>query len=179
MQQIILASKSPRRQELIRRITDDFEVIVSEADETLPADILPEEAAVYLSAVKAGAVAADRPDRLVVGADTVVILDGQVLGKPRDKDDAAAMLHALSGRIHTVVTGCMSAGRVYDKINDEYFARIKFITGQIAIAKILSSDEYIKEVENPESDINFLSDNLGKIDLEFIEKNFKGEGNDN
>ena len=65
---------------------------------------------------------------------------------------------------NTVVIGCMSAGRVYDKINDEYFARIKFITGQTAIAKILSSDEYIEEVENPESDVHYLSDNLPKID---------------
>ena len=103
---LILASKSPRRQELIRFITDDFEVIVSEAEEILPAHIPPEEAPVYLSAVKARAVAAQYPDRTVIGADTVVILDSEVLGKPRDKDDAVDMLHALSGRVHTVVTGC-------------------------------------------------------------------------
>lgn len=106
MQSIILASKSPRRQELIRNITDDFEVIVSEADETLPEGIAPEEAPVYLASVKARAVAAEHPDRTVIGADTVVILDDTVLGKPRDKDDAFRMLRALSGRIHTVVTGC-------------------------------------------------------------------------
>ena len=112
----------------------------------------------------------------------------KLVKEPDNKYDTEAiaceMIHFgkigyVANSTNTVVTGCMSAGRVYDKINDEYFARIKFITGQIAIAKILSSDEYIKEVENPESDINFLSDNLGKIDLEFIEKNFKGEGNDN
>ena len=80
---------------------------------------------------------------------------------------------------NTVVKGCMSAGRVYDKINDEYFARIKFITNTIAIAKILTSDEYIAEIENPESDVHFLSDNLGKIDLDFIDKNFEGDADDN
>ena len=106
MQSIILASQSPRRQELIRSITDGFEVIVSEAPELLPPNISPEEAPVYLSAVKAQAVAALHPDRIVIGADTVVILDGKVLGKPRDKDDAFEMLRALSGRLHTVVTGC-------------------------------------------------------------------------
>lgn len=79
---------------------------------------------------------------------------------------------------HTVIKGCMSGGRVYDKINDEYFAKIKFVSESNAIAKILTSDEYIAEVENPESDIHFLSDNLGKIDLEFIDKNFEGEEND-
>ena len=106
MQSIILASRSPRRQELIRNITDDFEVIVSDADELLPEDIAPEQAPVYLSALKARAVASSRPDRVVIGADTVVLLGGRILGKPRDKDDAFQMLRALSGRIHTVVTGC-------------------------------------------------------------------------
>ncbi len=64
---------------------------------------------------------------------------------------------------NTVVIGCMSAGRVYDKINDEYFAKIKFVTGQTAIAKVLTSDEYIEEEENPESDVHYLSDNPPKI----------------
>ncbi len=106
MQSIILASQSPRRQELLHRITDDFEVIVSNADEILPGGISPEEAPVCLSAVKARAVAESHPDKLIIGADTVVILDGRILGKPRDKDDAFAMLRALSGKTHTVVTGC-------------------------------------------------------------------------
>ena len=106
MQSMILASKSPRRQELIRNITEDFEVIVSDAPELLPPEITPEEAAVYLSALKARAVSALHPDRIVIGADTVVILDGKVLGKPRNKDDAFSMLRSLSGRIHTVITGC-------------------------------------------------------------------------
>lgn len=106
MQPIILASKSPRRQELIRNITDDFEVVVSPAEEILPDDIAPEDAPVYLSSLKAGAVAEERPGWLVVGADTVVILDGEVLGKPRDAEDAFRMLRLLSGRVHTVITGC-------------------------------------------------------------------------
>ncbi len=106
MQSIILASQSPRRQELIHRITDDVEVIVSEAKEILPAGIAPAEAPVYLATLKAGAVAVNHPGRVVVGADTVVILDGKLLGKPKDKDDAVQMLKALSGRVHTVVTGC-------------------------------------------------------------------------
>lgn len=62
----------------------------------------------------------------------------------------------VSNSVNTVVTGCMSAGRIYDKIEDEYFARIRFITGPIAIAKVLSSDEYIEEAENPESDVHYL-----------------------
>lgn len=106
MSSIILASQSPRRQELIRSITDDVEVIVSPAEEILPDGIAPEDAPAYLAALKARAVAAVHSDRLVVGADTVVILDGMILGKPRDRDDAARMLRLLSGRVHTVITGC-------------------------------------------------------------------------
>ncbi|MBQ7218289.1 MAG: septum formation inhibitor Maf [Ruminococcus sp.] len=106
MQSIILASKSPRRQELIRTITDDVEVRVSDVEEILPEAISPEDAPVYLASIKARAVARDFPDRVVVGADTVVILDGQVLGKPKDREDAVRMLRALSGKTHTVVTGC-------------------------------------------------------------------------
>lgn len=106
MSRIVLASQSPRRQELIANITEDFEVVVSKAEEILPEGIAPEAVPAYLACLKAEAVAADRPDDTVIGADTVVILDGEILGKPRDKDDAVRMLRALSGRVHTVVTGC-------------------------------------------------------------------------
>ena len=71
----------------------------------------------------------------------------------------------------TVVIGCMSAGRVYDKITDVYFARIQFITGQTAIAKILSSDEYIEELEDKESDIHYLCENPAEIDIDYIKNN--------
>ena len=119
MSSIILASKSPRRQELLHHITDDFEVIVSTVDEILPKDIVPEEAPVYLSRIKAQAVAGEHPDRVVIGADTVVILDGEVLGKPRDEDDAVRMLRALSGKVHTVVTGCtILSGRQIASFSD-------------------------------------------------------------
>lgn len=106
MSRIILASQSPRRQELIGYILSDYEVIVSAVEETLPDGIAPEEVPVYLAGVKAQAVAAEHPDDVVIGADTVVILDGQVLGKPKDADDAFHMLWSLSGKAHTVITGC-------------------------------------------------------------------------
>ena len=106
MDRIILASRSPRRQELIANIISDFSVVVSDAEEVLPEGIFPEDAPAYLALLKAQAVAADYPDDVVIGADTVVILDGEVLGKPRDRDDAVRMLHSLSGKTHTVVTGC-------------------------------------------------------------------------
>ena len=71
-----------------------------------------------------------------------------------------------------VVKGCMSSGRVFDKITDEYFAKIKFIHNNISIAKILTVDEFITEVENPESDVHYLTENPSEIDIAYIEKNF-------
>ena len=64
----------------------------------------------------------------------------------------------VANSVNTVVKGCMSAGRVYDKIEDGYFAQVKFLTKTEAIAKILTMDEYLKELENPESDVHYLSD---------------------
>lgn len=66
---------------------------------------------------------------------------------------------------NTVVKGTMSAGRLYDKISDEYFARIKFVINNIAIAEVLTSDEFIAEVENPESDVHFLCENPSAVKL--------------
>ena len=108
---LVLASASPRRRELLARLGVPFEVVPSDADETVPAGFDPAEAAGMLALLKARAVAAGRPGRPVIGADTIVALpasgDGpaRILGKPRDDADAAAMLRALRGRWHTVSTG--------------------------------------------------------------------------
>ncbi len=109
MNRIILASQSPRRRELIRSITDNYEVIAAPVEEILPEGLPAEQAPVYLARLKARAVAGSHPGRVVIGADTVVILDNKVLGKPLNAADAAAMLRMLSGRVHTVITGCCLA----------------------------------------------------------------------
>lgn len=106
MPNIFLASGSPRRRELMHLITDDFNVVSSHADETLPDGIDPYEAPKYLSAIKAAAAAINFSDDIVIGCDTVVICDGKILGKPASHDDAKNMLRTLSGRTHEVVTGC-------------------------------------------------------------------------
>ena len=102
---LILASGSPRRKELLEKLQIPFEVIVSDCDETLSAETPAEEAAEQLAVRKAAAIAAMHPEAVVIGADTTVILDGEILGKPRDEADCKRMLHALSGRMHKVVTG--------------------------------------------------------------------------
>ncbi len=104
MTSIILASGSPRRRDLLNLIHLPFEVVISGADERVSAQA-PSELVQLLSQRKAAAVAAEHPDRVVVAADTIVYLDGEVLGKPQDAADAARMLRRLSGRAHIVYTG--------------------------------------------------------------------------
>lgn len=100
---IILASKSPRRKELLSFITTDFTVKSADVDETLPQGITPDKAVEYLSKIKAEPF--KNENDIVIGADTVVALDGKILGKPRDDADAFATLKMLSGREHSVFTG--------------------------------------------------------------------------
>ena len=107
MAELILASQSPRRQELLRRIgITDFTVLATDSDESYDPRWSPEELVSRLSARKAAAAArAAGPDALVIAADTMVFLDDRRLGKPADEADAFGMLSALSGREHTVRTG--------------------------------------------------------------------------
>lgn len=101
---IILASASPRRRELLTALGLPFEVAPSHVDETTD-ERDPVAVAELLARRKAEAVAALHPDALVVGSDTVVTLDGRMLGKPGDAEEARTMLRALRGRTHEVVTG--------------------------------------------------------------------------
>ena len=104
---IILASKSPRRKELLSMITNDFDVIVSNVEEKLDKNLIPEEQAKQLSYIKAKAVfnsTTDLGDRVVIGGDTIVVKDGKIFGKPKDKDDAKRMLKELSNSFHQVKT---------------------------------------------------------------------------
>ncbi|MGN0533546.1 MAG: Maf family protein [Eubacterium sp.] len=100
---LILASKSPRRKELLSLITEDFVIKSSNEDEALPKDITPKEAVEYLSKIKAHPFA--NGVDTVIGADTVVACDGKILGKPADRNEAFEMLRMLSGRVHSVFTG--------------------------------------------------------------------------
>jgi septum formation protein len=101
---VVLASGSPRRRELLRRICPQFEVVPSGIDESLPGGPTP-EAVAQLALRKAHAVAARREGAVVLAADTLVVLDGAALGKPAGPEEARAMLRRLRGREHEVVTG--------------------------------------------------------------------------
>lgn len=111
---VILASQSPRRRQLLSYITEDFQVIPSQAEEAFSAwekaSLSPDEMVRRLSQCKARDIAALYPRDLVIGADTIVSVDGHVLEKPADRDDAFHMLKLLSGREHTVCTGVTVVG---------------------------------------------------------------------
>lgn len=102
---IILASNSPRRKELLGGIGIPFEVkTLKGVDESYPDTLPKEQVAEYIAKEKASAYTA-QPDELLITADTVVIVDGEIFGKPHDRADAQRMLHAISGKTHKVVTG--------------------------------------------------------------------------
>ena len=103
---VILASASPRRQELIKLIFDSVEILPADCDETLPEGIGAREAVEYLSKIKNEASAKlTEKENLVVSADTVVSVDNEILGKPVNKEDARRMISLLSGKVHQVYTG--------------------------------------------------------------------------
>ena len=106
MSEIILASASPRRQELLKDVVSDFKVVVSCADEVVPSGTKTEDIPKHLALIKASDVLNTNPDSVVIGSDTIVVIDDKVLGKPKDEQDAFLMLKALSGRKHFVMTGC-------------------------------------------------------------------------
>ncbi len=132
MKKIILASSSPRRRELLANAELKFDVCIKNVDETPPEGLAPAEAVEYIAKKKALAISAIAEDAIVIGADTVVVLDGKVMGKPKDKEHACQMLSALSGKEHEVITGvclaydgkeetfhCVSKVRFWDLSDEE------------------------------------------------------------
>ncbi len=109
---LVLASKSPRRSEILKNAGIDFTVRTADTDETVPEGTKPDDAVVFLAARKALAVPREQGET-VLGADTVVVLDGKILGKPSDRADAFNMIKSLSGRVHSVFTGVCAVGDGY------------------------------------------------------------------
>jgi septum formation protein len=107
---LILASASPRRADLLRRLGLEPEIVPAHVDEAYLPGESPEAHVERLARLKAETVARNAPGALVVGGDTVVVLDGRILGKPEDDDAAVSMLLSLSGRTHQVHTGVALAG---------------------------------------------------------------------
>jgi len=145
MQQIILASASPRRAFLLKQIGLDFQVIPSSVEEIADSHLEPQEMVLKLAKRKAQAVSREYPQAIVLGADTVVCCEGRILGKPRDREEAAEMLYFLSGRVHEVVSGVVLQRLIPESVRGEAVTtRVKFrdltdeeITGYIATGEPL------------------------------------------
>ena len=103
--EIILASASPRRRELLGKLYSDFNIITADVDETLPEGVFPREGVEVLAVRKGAVVAAEHHDAVVISSDTLVEIDNIPLGKPTSKEDAFRMLSMLSGKYHNVHTG--------------------------------------------------------------------------
>jgi len=101
----ILASGSPRRRELLKEIVTEFQVVISNEPEQDIEGLTPEENAKRHALNKAKAISGKHPDAVVIGADTIVVLEGRILGKPSDLESAQLMLHNLSNKAHQVITG--------------------------------------------------------------------------
>lgn len=102
---LILASQSPRRKELLSLLQTDFTISPAHCDETIPEQTPATQAAELLAVRKAAMVAQQHPEAVVIGADTTVIVENTILGKPANREECLAMLRLLAGRTHTVCTG--------------------------------------------------------------------------
>ena len=125
MADIILASQSPRRKQLLELAEIEFEIRIADIDETPPPGVPAEEVPGLLARQKAAVIAANNPGSTVIAADTIVLLDNEILGKPVNEEDAVAILKKLSGRMHEVVSGvCIQKGEEihsFSAITEVYF----------------------------------------------------------
>ena len=141
---IVLASQSPRRRELLQGLIADFEIIVDNSDEVADPGLTPEELVKSLALQKAQNVArVANKGALVIGADTVVCVDGRILGKPKSEREAKEMLSLLSGREHHVCTGFVVVDNATDKTICDFertMVRFKVLTDE-EIERYISSGE--------------------------------------
>ena len=132
-EKIILASGSPRRAEILSFVGWEFEKHVADINETVLENETPENYVRRLALEKASAVAVKFPDKIVLGADTIVLLDGEIIGKPTDLEDARKMLEKLSGRWHEVLTG---AALVKNEKTEVELQRTRVKFGEMSDAEI-------------------------------------------
>ncbi|WP_329383775.1 Maf family protein [Anaerofustis butyriciformans] len=141
MKNIILASKSPRRKEILSMLNFPFDVIVSDCDEEFNSLLSIEENIKNVAYQKALSVFKNHNDSIVIGADTVVYLDNEILLKPKDKDDARNMLTKLSGKSHYVISGLCVMNK--DKV-------VKTFTKTVVTFKTMTNEEIEEYISTPE-----------------------------
>ena len=145
---LVLASASPRRKELLKHITNDFDIIVSDFEENLPSNIAPMEIAEYFATKKAIDVFNKNKNNTVIGSDTVIVFNNKIYGKPLDKDDAKRMLLDFSNNTHFVVTGvCVVNNKntiSFSSINEVSFYNLS----EKEIDDYLNCDEYKERADS-------------------------------
>jgi septum formation protein len=168
---LILASQSPRRQLLLREITNDFDVVKSDAEELHDPGIPPKTLCELNATLKAQPIGVQYPNHLVLAADTLVFLDGHPLGKPLDLDEARRMLRSLSGKNHQVITGvCLLHEQVQrqvvfsvttqvwfrpltDSVIEEYLAQVNVLDKAGAYALQEHGERLVERVEGSASNV--------------------------
>ena len=124
-QKVILASQSPRRRELLHLAEIDFDVIVADTDESYPAGLSFNDIAIHIAKNKALAVAEKNfLNKIIIAADTIVVCNGEVIGKPTNEEDAIKMISTLSGNNHTVITGVY----IFQNEKEIFFADVTDVT---------------------------------------------------
>ena len=135
-QTIILASASPRREQLLKQLFLNFKIVPSKVDEAKLRAKSPTAFAVKAALAKANDVAAHQPNSIVIGADTIVVLGKKILGKPKDKKHALAMLKSLVGRTHLVITGlAVINSQTGSTVTDFVVTKVKMKKVSLAIIK--------------------------------------------
>lgn len=164
---IILASASPRRKELLKRIVNSFEVVTSNIDENYPNDMKKFDVAEYLATKKAFSVYETHKNDIIIGSDTIIVFKDKIYGKPKDKEDAKSMLKAFSNNTHYVITGVsvVSSKRTlsFSSINEVTFYNLSD----------LEIDEYLNDEEYKDKAGSYAIQGKGSL---FI-KNIKGDYN--
>lgn len=166
---VVLGSASPRRKELLEKMGFAFEVKVKETDESYPASMPQEEVAEYIAVKKAHAFDFDElpENTLLVTADTIVLLNGRIFGKPADREEAVRMLYALSGQTHKVITGVCLRSRQ----KQENFSVLSEVTFRVLS---LEEIEYYVDKLQPfdKAGAYGLQEWIGYVALEHIEGSF-------
>ena len=163
---LILASSSPRRQELLAKITTDFKVVPADIDETVSGKLSPEEYVLSMAQQKAQVVYKEFPADVVIGCDTIVACEGRILGKPRDRDDAREMLTFLSGKTHLVYTSVQIIGQ--GKIVQGTFpAEVAFF--DLSVAEI---DAYLATGEHSDKAGSYGIQGQGALLVKFIKGDY-------
>jgi septum formation protein len=165
---IVLASSSPRRQQLLAQLGLSFEVDGGNGAEAEPSPQDPTGDACRIALAKAQSVALHYPDAIILSADTFGILDGQVLGKPRDDRHAVAMLQAMSGRCHTVITGFA----ILDTATGRTFSQAVVTQVYFRVLSLPEIEAYVKSGEPRDKAGAYAIQGLGAVLVEKIEGDY-------